>query len=384
MRRIAFLLATVIIFSCFSLCAFAENGAPVFAEISDIRDGQVVVSIYGESIKKLVVFNVRVQYDTEVFCYKDGYAAFTLDEDGNTIDNFSGLWVFGELVDGSGCTGAFVSSSGTSRSGRVKICEFVLGVTGKRVSSADITVNLTELVTEDDNYENDIYSLQTINSASLSVEYEDLFEFETTSEGVNITQCYYDAFCVDIPAVLSGASVTALSLSSPVRAPFIYIPGSITAVAEGVLSNETFTICPENSYAHKYLTEKGLSAFTYKGVTPVTQSNVFIADDFMINDLSALFGGDAQRCITSSHNNYYGTGSEITLINGESTLPLSLSVMGDVNGDSVCDVLDVAMCEKAMNCNLSLQSFETISTDFDSDGDISVTDYSVIVNKSLA
>lgn len=383
MRKIAFFLTFIIIFSCFSLCAYAEEVAPVCAEISDIQNGQIVVSVYGESLKKLVSFNIRVHYDTEVFCYKDGYAAFTLDEDGNTIDNFSGLWVFGELTNGTGCTGAFISSSGTTRNGKVKICEFVLGVTGNRVSSADITVNLTELVTEDDDYENDIYSLQTINSANLFVEYEDLFEFETTTEGVNITECYYDAFCMDIPAVLSGASVTALSLSSPVRAQFIYIPGSITAVAEGVLSNETFTICPENSYAHKYLTEKGLPAFTYKGVTPVTQSNVFIADDFMINDLSALFGGDAQRCITSSHNNYYGTGSEITLLNGESTLTFSLSVMGDVNGDSVCDVLDTAMCEKAMNYNLSLQAFETVSTDFDSDGEITVTDYSVIVNKSL-
>lgn len=384
MKKIAILLATVIIFSCFSLCAFAEEAAPVYAEISDIENGQLTVSLYGDGLQSLVSFNVRVQYDTEIFCYKDGYAAFALDEDGNTIDNFSGLWAFGELADGSGCTGACISSSGTSRSGKVKICEFVLGVTGKRTASSDISVDLTELVTEDDDYENDIYSSQAINSANLCVEYEDLFEFNTTSDSAQITDCFYDACCMDIPATLSGVPVTSLAFSSPVSAPFVFIPENVTNIAEGVFSSPTVVICPENSYAHIFFSENGLSVFSYKNTTPVTQNNIFVTDAFLINDQEFLFGGDAQRSITSSHSGYYGTGSEISLLNGENTLFFTLSVMGDINGDSVCDALDASICEKAANGKIKLSEEFEFSSDMNCDETISVQDFMSVVNKALS
>lgn len=58
-------------------------------------------------------------------------------------------------------------------------------------------------------------------------------------------------------------------------------------------------------------------------------------------------------------------------------------VYGDLNGDSAVDVLDVAIAEKVASKTLGLDGDFLLAADYDSSGDVSVTDYQQIVNSAL-
>ena len=72
MKKIAIFLIVLILLSLFSVNFYAEEGLPLFAEISAVNNGEVSVSVYSTDIKKLVSLNLQLKYDTSVFCYKNG------------------------------------------------------------------------------------------------------------------------------------------------------------------------------------------------------------------------------------------------------------------------------------------------------------------------
>ena len=57
--------------------------------------------------------------------------------------------------------------------------------------------------------------------------------------------------------------------------------------------------------------------------------------------------------------------------------------MGDINGDSVCDVLDTMLCERYVNSFEELNDVALKSTEFTGDGEVDVHDYAQMVNLSL-
>lgn len=80
-------------------------------------------------------------------------------------------------------------------------------------------------------------------------------------------------------------------------------------------------------------------------------------------------------------NSYYGTGSQFLIYSGgvyKETF--TLIVQGDVNGDSVVDVLDLMSIELATNNHIELNSYYHTAADANMDGEISVEDFSNIVN----
>lgn len=80
-------------------------------------------------------------------------------------------------------------------------------------------------------------------------------------------------------------------------------------------------------------------------------------------------------------NSYYGTGSQFLIYSGgvyKETF--TLIVQGDVNGDSVVDVLDLMSIELATNNHIELNSYYHTAADSNMDGEISVEDFSNIVN----
>ena len=109
------------------------------------------------------------------------------------------------------------------------------------------------------------------------------------------------------------------------------------------------------------------------------------------NEVTKLLGVSetASVVITASykHGNIelYGTGTIITVYDGDECVgDFTLVVNGDLNGDSVCDVLDCADVEKASNGNAELSGTYAMAADSNSDDIVDITDYQSIVNKALA
>lgn len=99
-----------------------------------------------------------------------------------------------------------------------------------------------------------------------------------------------------------------------------------------------------------------------------------------------MFVADCDVNIIPSHRvfeNYLGTGTKITLTNNGKSAEFLLSVIGDANGDSVCDVLDTVMVKSFSNKQTDLEKIQQKSVDFNGDGVVDANDYAQTVNVAL-
>ncbi len=110
-----------------------------------------------------------------------------------------------------------------------------------------------------------------------------------------------------------------------------------------------------------------------------------------INTLDNIITVDGNINVTPSYStvgiNCYGTGSMVDILNGdEIVMSEMIIVLGDITGDAVIDVLDVAEIEKASNANLNgITSYEgELAADVNRDEFIDALDYQAAVNKALA
>lgn len=80
-----------------------------------------------------------------------------------------------------------------------------------------------------------------------------------------------------------------------------------------------------------------------------------------------------------------GTGKTVSAYDSETDYGIYTFVLfGDVNGDGVCDVLDVADCERALNGHTVLNGVYFKAVDTDVNGVLEPADYSAVVNKALS
>ena len=76
------------------------------------------------------------------------------------------------------------------------------------------------------------------------------------------------------------------------------------------------------------------------------------------------------------NTNFFGTGSTVYLFkNGTVFETYTLILQGDVNGDSVVDVLDSMLISRAQRNSDILKDSFFLAADFDNDGVISEEDY---------
>ncbi len=142
------------------------------------------------------------------------------------------------------------------------------------------------------------------------------------------------------------------------------------------LDNDSHNI--KTTHARELLKSKGSAVVDYEngylygvgqGVSDLS-AYVAPADGYTMSVLPS-----SQRC---------GTNTVISIMFEDETAgKFTVVVSGDANGDSICDVLDVSLCENALNGFTSLNGAYFKAVDTDGSNSIDITDYSATVNTAL-
>ena len=122
------------------------------------------------------------------------------------------------------------------------------------------------------------------------------------------------------------------------------------------------------------------------------ENNLIFTTQFVCRDFLEIvhINENTNYILTPSYeyqnNCWYGTGSQLQIQDADTTIETTytLIVEGDINGDSIVDVLDVADIEKTVNGNYNLYDEYYLAADLDCDEGLSVTDYQQVVNRALA
>ena len=385
MKKLAIFLAVVMLFCSVSVTAFAKDNIPVSAEIIETDSGDFHVIVYAHSPSKLLSFITVIEYDVNLYTLEEGFASTSTLSDGEEVDNLSGAWVFGSLADKTGCVGAFISYNGVTKKGNVAACEFIIHPETTRKSADDLKVYIKEYVTDDNDEENDIYKKTPVNFTEDGAEASDNFEY-VMAETVTITGIKATNEVVFIPESIEGRVVRSLVTETPPRNAFLVFGRNILRADKGVFNSENTVISPVGSAPEASAKLSGSKYFSYsEKVVADLKKPVFYTYQNLVNDGKALFESSFDYGVEPSYKflSYWGTGTEITLTNGDNKCVFSLCVKGDINGDSVCDVLDTMVCERYVNGFELLQGVELESTELTGDGTVDVQDYAQIVNQSL-
>ena len=157
--------------------------------------------------------------------------------------------------------------------------------------------------------------------------------------------------------------------------------------------NELLDICPVCNF------ENYSEALTWvDDYTTVTDTKDIIIDNtnkyIIVNPSTAAYLKgksisfyDYKFDITpNSAYGFLGTGTEFKLYNSKNTLisEYTAVVRGDVNGDSVCDVIDCMLIELARTGNTEISDIHKIAGDFNINDNIDENDFQSIINLALA
>ena len=111
-------------------------------------------------------------------------------------------------------------------------------------------------------------------------------------------------------------------------------------------------------------------------------SKISILDILNVTDVASYYSAPS---FVYRGTNYFGTGSLFYIYeNGVVAESYTVIVEGDVNGDSVVDVLDASAVEKATNSHKELTGNYRLAGDSNRDGMIDVVDYQSVVNRAIA
>lgn len=150
-------------------------------------------------------------------------------------------------------------------------------------------------------------------------------------------------------------------------------------------------ICPVCNFVNS--TEKlvwvneYITALNTKNAVIDTTNNILILDISASKDLSeAIIALDGYTLTTTPNSDYgfFGTGSKVQVsdANGSQVVEYTLVVRGDVNGDSVCDIIDCMLIELTRTNNRNLDGIYFIAGDLAENGVIDEEDFTAAINKA--
>ena len=122
------------------------------------------------------------------------------------------------------------------------------------------------------------------------------------------------------------------------------------------------------------------------------ENNLIFTKQFVCRDFLEIvhINENTNYLLTPSYeyqnNCWYGTGSQLQIQDNDSSSEIiyTLIVEGDINGDSAVDVLDAAYVELVTNGHKQLTDAYFLAADINMDEEITVEDYSQVVNLVLA
>ena len=115
------------------------------------------------------------------------------------------------------------------------------------------------------------------------------------------------------------------------------------------------------------------------------ENSLIFTDVFTCQDINNLVTvSDATTVSIDSSKSFYGTGTIVTvLVNEEAVHTLTLIVNGDINGDSVCDVLDLAQAQLVSTNKKTPDALDIYAANCGIADTIDETTYQNLVNKAL-
>ena len=260
--------------------------------------------------------------------------------------------------------------------------------------ACDFDISLTET----DTYEISAY-MGTKTSVTVPSEYKDI---SITEIG---TSCFKGNTQVEeIVIPDSVTSIGSLAFMDCDNLTKVTIPASVTSIGSYAFYGFTGTIyCTKGSCAHEYALANNVDYV----LTDAQESENLIEakENAIIDNVSNIIYVTEENCngITEFLNvsdyativsvasysygdkEYYGTGSLITVFEkGSYVTEYTLVVIGDVNGDSTCNVIDCSLTELASKGHATLTNAYEKAADIDSNGLINQNDYQAIVNRALA
>jgi hypothetical protein len=149
--------------------------------------------------------------------------------------------------------------------------------------------------------------------------------------------------------------------------------------------NMTFETDHFSTYEFEFTTEVQKYMFAQIGSVIDTENKIIFSEKYVAKDYSNLVSYLAPATITSESNPYgfFGTGSSITFENNGVVEEYKVIIKGDLNGDSVCDVLDCMLAELIRTGNYEATQEQIYAANNDIAEEVDIYDFQNIINWAL-
>lgn len=172
---------------------------------------------------------------------------------------------------------------------------------------------------------------------------------------------------------------------------------NLTSIGVEAVTAPTVIYCYENSAAQSYAVENNISYVPIKLTSVSDNVNVDFTDRIIFssengcNDISKLVSMpegcefNAKASLSLGGNQHLGTGTRVIMtVGGQAIDEYIVVVEGDVNGDSVCDVLDASRAALAVKNMGELDTLQIYAANGRADETIDAATYQNVVNKAVA
>lgn len=171
---------------------------------------------------------------------------------------------------------------------------------------------------------------------------------------------------------------------------------NLTSIGAEAVTSPTVIYCYENTTAHSYAVENGITYVPIQLASAKNEVSVDFNNKIIFSsvngciDVAELVSASqdftliANASLSAGDIKYYGTGSEVFItISGVEVDEYTVVVTGDINGDSVCDVLDVSQTERIANGHGTPTDLEIYAANGRISDNVDINSYQNVVNTVL-